>query len=417
MSDGMPRPLQSSNLYNWTECEDSAELLNVGEGPHLTGSRLNDATSTWEGFAWMNWEGGGVARSNDRGASWELQPTPLLFDSGTSGGVTDFGSAHQGPLVPQGDKMYVLYFSEFLTSPPDREAKEVNSRRSMLHLREVVRTDDGWLTCNRSDTAFLANLELAPPEDSSSAVTSQERSVPTVWYVALDEASVIALAELNRWHGGWYTSEKRPLGCSQRSPPPVSCETGVYSGFRLGAGFYRELHTPTAHACVETCKSEPTSARCGGMTFKENATAGGLGTDCGVGFTCCYLMTVDAVGADPVGNCPLPCTGWDSWAKVGITKGHTSGQSAHTPGYIPNFGKWRDPAVAKTFISNATRTGAGPGTQWKLQVRATHHKTQERLAYDFTIAANGTILSMQNVTAGGLAVQPLRQWRRVPPFH
>eukprot|EP01043_Picozoa_sp_COSAG02_P088182 COSAG02_NODE_25337_length_661_cov_1.373665_1_plen_25_part_10 len=25
------------------------------------------------------------------------------------------------------------------------------------------------------------------------------------------------------------------------------------------------------------------------MTFKENATAGGLGTDCGVGFTCCYL--------------------------------------------------------------------------------------------------------------------------------
>ena len=44
------------------------------------------------------------------------------------------------------------------------------------------------------------------------------------------------------------------------------------------------------------------------MTFKENATAGGLGTDCGVSFTCCYLMTTDAVGADPVGNCPLPCT-------------------------------------------------------------------------------------------------------------
>jgi hypothetical protein len=43
------------------------------------------------------------------------------------------------------------------------------------------------------------------------------------------------------------------------------------------------------------------------MTFKENATAGGLGTDCGVGDTCCYLMATNAVGADPVGNCPLPC--------------------------------------------------------------------------------------------------------------
>ena len=122
----------------------------------------------------MNWEGGGVARSGDRGASWELQPAPLLFKAGTSGGVTDFGGAHQGPLVPQGDKMYVLYFSEFLTSPPEREAKEVNSRRSMLHLREVVRTDTGWLTCNRSDTAFLANLQLVPPEDSLSATASQQ---------------------------------------------------------------------------------------------------------------------------------------------------------------------------------------------------------------------------------------------------
>ena len=260
MSDGMPKPLQSHDLYNWTDCNDPAELINVGEGPHLTGSRLNDATSPWNGYAWMNWEGGGVARSKDDGASWTLQPTNL-FVPGSSGGVTDFGGAHQGPLVPQGDKMYVLYFSEFLTSPPDPEAKEVNNRRSMLHLREVVRTDDGWLSCNRSETAFLESLQLVPPEDPRPA---QASTVPAVWYVALEEASVIALAELNRWHGGWYTDETRRPGCADKKPVPASCETGIYSGFRLAAGFYRELHTPTAEACVATCKAEPAEARCGG---------------------------------------------------------------------------------------------------------------------------------------------------------
>jgi len=260
MSDGMPKPLQSPNLYNWTECNDPAELINVGEGPHLTGSRLNDATSPWNGYAWMNWEGGGVARSNNTGASWALQAANL-FVSGSSGGVTDFGAAHQGPLVPQGDKMYVLYFSEFLTSPPEPEAKEVNNRRSMLHLREVVPTDDGWLSCNRSDTAFLESLQLVPPEDPNPA---QAPPVPAVWYVALEEASVIALAELNRWHGGWYADETSHPGCAEKKPLPASCETGIYTGFRLAAGFYRELHTPTAEACVATCKAEPAEARCGG---------------------------------------------------------------------------------------------------------------------------------------------------------
>ena len=50
----------------------------------------------------------------------------------------------------------------------------------------------------------------------------------------------------------------------EKKPLPTSCETGVYTGFRLAAGFYRELHTPTAEACVATCKAEPAEARCGG---------------------------------------------------------------------------------------------------------------------------------------------------------
>ena len=73
--------------------------------------------------------------------------------------------------------------------------------------------------------------------------------------------------------------------------------------------------------------------------------------------------------------------GWDSWAAVGITKGgHSSGPSTHTAGYVPNFGKWRDPTVAKGFVSNPSKTGSGASTQWLLPVRVTHAKTHEKYA-------------------------------------
>ena len=66
----------------------------------------------------------------------------------------------------------------------------------MLQLREVTQTKDGWLTCNRSNTAFLQTLALAPPERAPAA------ALPAMWAVAVEEASVIALAEMSRWHGG-----------------------------------------------------------------------------------------------------------------------------------------------------------------------------------------------------------------------
>ena len=36
------------------------------------------ATTSWNGFAWMNWEGGYVMRSKDQGLSWEKQPANLF---------------------------------------------------------------------------------------------------------------------------------------------------------------------------------------------------------------------------------------------------------------------------------------------------------------------------------------------------
>jgi hypothetical protein len=65
---------------------------------------------------------------------------------------------------------------------------------------------------------------------------------------------------------------------------------------------------------------------------------------------------------------------------VGITKIHSSGPSTHTAGYVPNFGKWRDPMVAKTFVSNPTKIGSGANTLWELPVRATHARTHEKYA-------------------------------------
>jgi len=312
--------------------------------------------------------------------------------------------------------MFVLYFTEFVTTPPTAvERATVNARRSVLQLCEVLYGADGWLSCNRS--AHLPPVTpgkplLEPPDDANPARRS---GPPTPLHIAQPEATVIALAELNRWHGGWFVRESPP------SPPPPSPSGprvfGIYRDFRLGVGFYREQHTPSAEACVALCKAEPSAADCGGMVFKENATAGGDGQDCGVGFTCCYLMTRAAIGPNPPSNCPLPCIGWDSWAAVGIVNG--TEPPAPAQAYVPNFGKWRDPAVAATFFSAVSSTGAGRGLVWQLHMRAgvVSNSTGQPLSYSFEVAANGTILRMLNASNAGASVTPLRQFRRGLPFH
>jgi hypothetical protein len=304
-------------------------------------------------------------------------------------------------------RAYVLYFTEFSTTAETAaEAAEVNQRRSMLQLREVTLDSAGWLTCNRSQHPPTDGPLLMPPSDANPS--QKTRDTPTA--IASPEAAVIALAELNRWHGGWYVAEP-----SVKPPPSGSRVHGVYYDFRLGNGFYREQHSPTAEACVSTCQAESASANCGGMVFKEAASTGGQGADCGVGQTCCYLMTRAAVGPVPQSNCPLPCHGWDSWAAVGIING--TEPPSPTDEYMANFGKWRDPAVASTFFSRVERTGAGLDLVWHLSLQAgtVSKSTGQALAFTWTLAGNGTILDMHNMTSG-LSVTPLRQFRRGRPF-
>ena len=90
--------------------------------------------------------------------------------------------------------------------------------------------------------------------------------------------------------------------------------------------------------------------------------------------------------------------------------------SSYDPSYIPNCGNCRDPRIASRFVQNATLSGSGPGRSWELAVRVQDAKTGRPLAYNFTVAANGTALAMWNASAGGGVVTPLRQWLCVVPF-
>lgn len=127
-------PLQSHDLYNWTNCTDAALQINVGEGPHVTGARLNHADAhPWNGFAWLNYEGGYVWRSSDGGLTWTQQAENLFRGGGVK--YLDVGAAHQGPLLAQTDgTMYVLYFCEFSTSPVGLEKQQVRSAGATLRV-------------------------------------------------------------------------------------------------------------------------------------------------------------------------------------------------------------------------------------------------------------------------------------------
>ena len=179
-------------------------------------------------------------RSSDGGLHWEKQVPSLFLDNSENQGnatPTDVGVAGQGPLLVAGGNMFALYFTEFATSLPQAQTaaaggsargyhgieRQIFPRRSVLHLAEVT-FDGGWLHCNRSSlhglqlikqawttspaasSARPPRLLLPPPVDANA---SAARGAPPL-HIAADEAVVVALAELNRWHG-------ESLGCRTRS--------------------------------------------------------------------------------------------------------------------------------------------------------------------------------------------------------
>ena len=203
---GAARPLQSADLFNWTNAADPSLIdLRVGEGPHVTGAVLNDLSVPIQGYGWLNWQGGVVSRTADGGRSWQQQPGDLFSPDGWARNASirplDPGVANQGPLFPNGPNLFVLWFAEFNTCPPAPEAAAVSPLRSVLQLG-AVRADPatGWLACNRSEWDF--SFVMLPPVDV--AWPPPQAPAPPVWSVGWEEAVVIALAEMDRWCMGWF---------------------------------------------------------------------------------------------------------------------------------------------------------------------------------------------------------------------
>jgi hypothetical protein len=283
------------HLLQWEECDDSLQLYtqlpSMQKSHGVEGLHVIDrnASVTYDGYSWMNWEGRGpvcdrnsrkckpgtpnLARSNDSGISWEASPTNLWGDEY---GIRPFDAgltAYQGPLLLQpNNELYALYFTavsvnngvKFPNALPGCAAvpfcEGVSDSRSMLQLARVrTNKSTGWLHANRSEPfALLLKPPLnapAPtrvlPVDSASLLNMLPK---VVWAVARVEAAAIALAEIDRWAPFAYGS----------FPKGDKLSTAVLAGYKLAEASYRATPQPTVGGCVAACDAD---SNCSALTF------------------------------------------------------------------------------------------------------------------------------------------------------
>lgn len=417
------------NLQQWAQCSDSLRLYkhlaSLKQSPGAEGMHVIDrnASVTYEGYSWMNWEGRGpncehtnhtckpgtpnLARSSDGGLSWQASITNLWgADYGTR--LFDAGQiAFQGPLLLQGDALYALYFTEFSTDGikfpnalPGCSASPtcsgISDHRSMLQVARVrLNQTSGWLQGNRSEPFTLA---LQPPPN---AAPPPSKVLPTVWAVAKVEAAVIALAEIDRWL-------EIPQATSEGK-----LQYGILSGYKLREAGYQITAQPTPQACVAACT---TDVNCSAITYcaSRNMTyckcTAGKGKDGG----CCFMMSKAADGgacrAGAKSNCGAPtsaaCAGWSSSSELGLRV-----PPAGAGDYAGDeYQRWRNPQYSESYFDSINKTGNGRTTQWRLShVHAdTCGRCSGRTEFEIVVAANGTITEL--MFNGGPLV-PL-QWRR-----
>jgi hypothetical protein len=429
-------PLLCTNdtqLLQWEECEESLQLYeqlaslhaSVGaEGAHVID---RNASVTYGGYSWMNWEGRGpvcdetkreckpgapnLARSSDGGLHWEASATNLW---GTEYGSREFDAgqvAFQGPLLLQGDELFALYFTEFNLNNGTKFANDlpgcaarascdgVSDHRSMLQLSRVrLNSTSGWLEANRSEPF---SVTLQPP---SNAGPPPSKVLPKVLSVAKIQAAAIAAAEIDRW--------------MDLSRPSGQLTTGVVRGFKLAEAYYHAGVEPSATECAAACD---TDANCSAVTFC--AHHGAQGCNCPPSQAdesestggCCFRMThaVDAAagGACRAGansNCGSPasaaCEGWSSASKLGLWSPLASEY------YGDEYQRWRNPAFTESFFDSIAKHGDGSSTVWQLS--STHNDTCGRCSaraqkFELTVVANGTIVQL---SVNGEPLVPL-QWR------
>lgn len=407
---GNPKVLQSRDLYRWSECTDPGLQVNIDEGPHAT---WNDMSIKWRGFAFINWDGSAhfgtnrpnMMRTSDGGLTWEMSNTTLYPGPGTR--YLDLGAAHQGPLLlnqgADGEDGWALYFSEFSIGGEYAQSTGCGTERAVLQLAAVETDASGWPVVNRSNGP-PNDLSLSPPPHVSlSSLNSLPSSSP--WSVGLPEAMVIACAEINRWHPGWFAvmdTSRQPkpateLGRAQGNQAPSPGEKG--RNCSLAGPFYRSAHL-SMDGCIAVCEAD---LQCQGFTWKHVETPAGSGVAVTVNCTgkagqpCCYFQTKNAIKArmsTPLFDCweknqfpppqpppapappPFPWAGSHSCCCTSCTlpvECHGAGGAGVTAA-CPSM-MWRDPKVAAQFFSNSTSSGREAALIWHLDFAATDKTT------------------------------------------
>lgn len=255
-----PPNLQSQDLQSWQPvsrndsgllCGFSDPVLNArkectDEGPHVT---------RWNGKMWFNMEPrcddtngtrsscqqDSVLRSDDGGLTFKPQPFNIFANNSDSPRYMDTGQAHQGPLLGQGSRMLVQYFTEARYAL-GADMKAINNQRSVLQVAPVEQGRDGWLRANRSAEV---PLPLLPPDGANMIDRGPvaRQTQPTVWHIKASDAMIIAAAEMNRWVPRWCPDEDHSHELLQ--------------GYALRAAPYCSMHTANSSACVAACRGDP----------------------------------------------------------------------------------------------------------------------------------------------------------------
>lgn len=144
---------ESDDLFAWRDCGlVTLPGRRAGEGPKVF--RLGDA---W----WMivdEWRGQAVYRSTDT-TTWERQPGENLL-AAPGVGEDDGGRGHHADVVVSEGRAWIFYFSPGEITVGVEPPPGTNTRRTTIHVAELVLGDDGWLSCDRDAPA---DIRLAPP--------------------------------------------------------------------------------------------------------------------------------------------------------------------------------------------------------------------------------------------------------------
>lgn len=455
---------ESGDLENWHPVFGQRLNISIGEGPHLV---------DWHGSQWLNWEGCGLARSDDGGESWAtissgnyLDPHPQsswCSESQLFRGKREFdiGIMHQGQITIQNKRAFYLYFVEFplnatyckerglqTTSQYDTwGAMGSGCDRSVLQLAEVkyapnasgkatgedattnkqgakadidtttskisAASAGGRLTVNRDMP--LVNFTMPPAPDRSTSTQSS----PTVWHVSKGDAMVIALAEVNRWiptalyNQGICAAANVTAAPGQPTCGPHAPRPAPGSCEMPGCAKGILVQNYRIAAGFYVAHSKPSADEC----VSECST----NTSCtGVTF-----KAANATGLAACGGLGSTCCYFMSFTSVeqsnyfGEAYQWSSWSSvgllnpAGVPPKPPMLANpqrlWRNPDTAGLYFRSASSEGEGPQLVWLLDFYHADETTGALLQVAFRVHGSGTILEMRR---GGVELQPIMQFHR-----